>query len=157
MDSMRTDNYDLWILLALAFRSLVDDLQAHLAAVGYDDVRPAHGFAFQCIAPDGATGNEIANFLGITKQAASEMVDYLEKHGYVTRGPHPHDKRGKTVTLTARGWGCIRETEATLASLEGQWKKAIGEERMAALRADLLRLVAGANGDQMPPKLRPVW
>lgn len=157
MDAKPVINYDLSRLLALAFRALIDDLQAHLATVGFDDVRPAHGFAFQRIAPDGATGNDIALFLGITKQAASEMVDCLEAHGYVTRQPNPHDKRGKIVTLTERGWGCIRETEATLTRLEQRWRAIIGEERMAALHADLMKLVASANDGQMPPKLRPVW
>lgn len=51
-----------------------------MAALGYDDVRPAPGFAFQRIAPHSATGNELAEFLDITKQAASEMVDYLERN-----------------------------------------------------------------------------
>ncbi len=80
-----TPNYDLAFLLLLGSRTVIDYLHKHMAALGYDDVRPAHGFAFQRIAPNGATGNELAEFLGITKQAASEMVDYLEQRGYVVR------------------------------------------------------------------------
>ena len=150
-------NYDLTLLLALSFRTVIDDLHKHLAVLGYDDVRPAHGFAFQRLAPDGATGNELAEFLDITKQAASEMVDYLEQHGYVIRQPHPTDRRGKVITLTKRGWNCIRETEAILSHLEVQWAAIIGAKRMEELRTDLRQLVTVANGGTLPQKFRPTW
>lgn len=150
-------NYDLTLLLALGFRTLIDDLHKHLAALGYNDIRPAHGFAFQRLAPDGATGNELAAFLDITKQAASEMVDYLEQHGYVVRQPHPTDRRGKIVTLTDRGWNCIRETEAILSHLEAQWAAIIGAKRMEELRTDLRQLITVANGGTLPQKFRPTW
>jgi len=120
-------------------------------------VRPAHGFAFHRLTPNGATGNELAEFLDITKQAASEMVDYLEQHGYVVRLPHPTDRRGKIVTLTDRGWSCIRETEAILSQLEAQWTAIIGANRMEELRTDLRQLVMVANGGTLPQKFRPTW
>lgn len=150
-------NYDLTLLLGLGFRTTIDDLHKRLAVLGYDDVRPAHGFAFQRLAPDGATGNELAEFLDITKQAASEMVDYLEKHGYVVRLPHPTDRRGKIVTLTDRGWGCIRATEAILSQMEVQWTALIGAKRMEELRTDLRKLITATHGGKLPQKFRPTW
>jgi DNA-binding MarR family transcriptional regulator len=101
--------------------------------------------------------NELAEFLDMTKQAASEMVDYLEQHGYVVRQPHPTDRRGKIVTLTQRGWSCIRETEAILSHLEGQWVTIIGAKRMEELKIDLRQLVTVANGGFLPQKFRPTW
>ena len=80
-------NYDLTIMLGLGFQTMIAALHDHLAAVGYEDLRPVHGFVFERIAPNGATATEIAFFLDISKQAASEMVDYLEKRGYVMRQP----------------------------------------------------------------------
>ncbi|MEO5954037.1 MAG: MarR family winged helix-turn-helix transcriptional regulator [Chloroflexia bacterium] len=157
MNETPTPSYDLTILLALAFRSLIDELHAHLASLGYDDVRPSHGFAFQRISHGDATGNDIAAFLGITKQAASELIDYLEAHNYITRQPNPTDKRGKIITLTPRGWNCIRETEAFLTRFEQQFAATIGKDRMSALRSDLHTLVLSANKGHMPTKLRPVW
>jgi DNA-binding MarR family transcriptional regulator len=150
-------SYDLALLLLLGSRTMIDILHRQLAALGYDDVRPAHGFAFQRLAPDGATGNEMAEFLDITKQAASEMVDYLEQHGYVVRRPHPADRRGKLITLTDHGWRCIRETEAILSGLEAQWTAIIGAERMGELQSDLRQLIMAANGGMLPQKFRPTW
>jgi len=152
-----TPNYELTLLLGLGFRTVIDDLHTQLATLGYDDVRPAHGFAFLRLAPNGATGNELAEFLDITKQAASEMVDYLERHDYVIRQPHPTDRRGKIITLTNRGWSCIRETEAILSHREIQWASLIGTARMEELQSDLRQLITLANGGTLPQKFRPTW
>lgn len=149
--------YELALLLLLGSRTIIDDLHQRLAQLGYDDIRPAHGFAFQRIALNGATGNELAEFLDITKQAASEMVDYLEKHGYVERRPHPTDRRGKIVILTERGWNCLRDSGAILSYLGAQWTTVIGEQNMEALKANLRQLIIVANGGTMPQKLRPTW
>ncbi len=39
--------------------------------------RPAYGFTFTRLAPDGATVTDLAAHLGVTKQAASQLVDEL--------------------------------------------------------------------------------
>ena len=157
MADRATGGYDLTVLLALAFSSAVDELQRRLAASGYDDVRPAHGFAFVRLTPDGATGNELAEHLGVTKQAASHMVDYLVARGYVERHAHPTDGRGKIVALTARGWACIAATEAILADIERRWTDLAGADHMEMLRADLRRIVTAAHDGRSSPRLRPIW
>jgi DNA-binding MarR family transcriptional regulator len=152
-----TPDYELTLLLLFGARTMIDLLHQHLAERGYDDVRPAHGFVFHRLAPKGATGNELAEFLDITKQAASEMVDYLEQHDYVVRQPHPTDRRGKIVILTLRGWNCIQETEIILAHLEEQWATVVGIKHMEALKVDLRQVITLANGGTFPQKFRPTW
>ncbi|MGQ0517773.1 MarR family winged helix-turn-helix transcriptional regulator, partial [Bacillus sp. D-CC] len=68
------------------------DVRSNSLNVGFEDIRPAHGFMFKRILPNGATGIELAEYLGISKQAISKMVDSLENSGYVTRKTHPNDK-----------------------------------------------------------------
>jgi DNA-binding MarR family transcriptional regulator len=150
-------NFELTLLLTLGSRVVIDELHSRLAALGYDDVRPAHGFVFQRIARGGATGGELAAFLDITKQAASTMVAELEQRGYVASQPHPTDRRGKIVTLTARGWDCLRASATVLGEIEARWAALIGAERLDALRADLRRLIAETNGGELPTRFRPVW
>ena len=152
-----SNSYELVALMATAWSILVDDLQTELARVGYADIRPAHGFAFQLLAPDGATGNELAEHLGITKQAASQMIDFLEGHGYVERRPHPSDKRGKLVVLTQKGWDCIHAVETIFATLQQRWIGILGPERMAALQIDLRRLVTSSESGITSYRLRPAW
>ena len=149
--------YELFVLLTITYRAMVDELHREMALRGYGDLRPAHGFAFQRLTPDGATGNELAEFLDITKQAASQMVDYLEKRGYIIRRPHPRDKREKLILLSEKGWACTRSAEEILARLELRSAGMLGAERMQAFRVDLYRLALLTNNGVMPAHLRPIW
>ena len=151
------NTYELVALLATAWSIVVDDLHTELAKVGYGDIRPAHGFAFQLLAPHGTTGKELAEHLGVTKQAASQMIDFLEERGYVARQPHPTDKRGKLVVLTQKGWGCIKAVETILAKQEEHWSTVIGAERMEMLVKDLRRLILDTDSDIVSYRLRPTW
>ncbi|WP_312476500.1 MarR family transcriptional regulator [Neobacillus sp.] len=148
---------DLTSLLSLSFRALIDELHDRLRELGFGDIRPAHGFMFKCITPNGATGIELAEYLGITKQAVSKMVDYLEKSGYVVRQTHPTDKRGKIIVLTERGWLVVKAKEKILTEIEGGWSKNIGTERMQMLKEDLSKLVFEENAGKLSSRLRPVW
>lgn len=153
---MAKSRQGMFALLAMSMRMLVDSLQEQLEKAGFVDVRPAHGFAFLRLTPHGATGNELAEYLGITKQAASLMVDFLEEHEYVVRRPHPTDRRGKLIILTNKGWRCIVATEAAFASIEGKWAEILGNEHLEEIRAGLHKLVSASNGEEMPA-LRPIW
>ncbi|TXK72421.1 MarR family winged helix-turn-helix transcriptional regulator [Paenibacillus sp. N3.4] len=150
-------HYDLASLLSLTFSSIIDELHLKLDEKGFDDVRPAHGFLFQRIMPDGATGTELVEHLGITKQGVSQMIDYLEEHGYVARQPNPDDKRGKIVILKERGWALIRAKEAIYVEIEQRWAEIIGAERMSLLREDLGQIIHSINENGSSLPLRPVW
>ena len=149
--------YESTVSMLLLLRSTIDEVHRQLADGGYDDIRPAHGFAFQRLAANGASGNELAEHLGVTKQAASEMIDYLEGRGYVARRPDPSDRRGKIVELTARGWACVAAAEAAFANVERRWAQVLGTDRVASLRGDLRCLVEAAGAGTPPLRLRPVW
>ena len=148
---------DLTTLLLLSFRSAINELHDRLSELGFGDIRPTHGFMFTYINPDGATGMELAEYLGITKQAVSKMVDYLEKSGYVTRKIHPTDKRGKIIVLTERGLLVMKAKEEILSDIEQRWIENIGAERMQSIKEDLMKLVHEGNEDKLSSKLIPVW
>ncbi len=137
-------------LLLAAGSALVDGIQAGVAARGFTDVRPAHGFAFARLAPSGATVSELAAHLGVTRQAAAQLVDELVTRGYVERRPHPEDGRAQLVLLTERGWACTRAADAAAAETVGTWAGVLGRERLRALRDDLAKLAPAGH-------LRPTW
>jgi DNA-binding MarR family transcriptional regulator len=141
-------------LLGMAFHAVMEEVHARLAEEGFADVRPAHGFAFQYLSVrGGATAVELGEHLGVTKQAAVQLVDELEKRGYVTRRPHPADRRARVVVLAPRGWECVRRVVALWTEIEGRWAGLVGAERLTALRDDLSAFVVAAGS----PPIRPLW
>lgn len=157
MNHQTFSEFDLTSLLSLSFSSLIDELNDRMSELGFGDIRPAHGFMFKFITPNGATGVEIAEYLGITKQAVSKMVDYLEKSDYVMCQTHPTDKRGKIIVLTERGLLAMKVKEKILTEIEQHWIERIGTVRMQMIKEDLTKLVYEANEGKLSPKLRPVW
>lgn len=138
------------VLLLSAARTLADAIHAGVEARGFTGLRPAHGFAFARLAPDGATIAELAEHLGVSKQAASQLVEELGGRGYVVTAPHPRDARAKLVTLTAQGWACTRAADAAALEAVNRWAEVLGADRVGELAADLAR-VARAG------RLRPLW
>jgi DNA-binding MarR family transcriptional regulator len=136
--------------LLAASRALVDGISAGVRDRGFDDVRPAHGFAFSRLSAGGATITQLAEHLDITRQAAAQLVDELVAKGYVQRQPHPEDARARLITLTDKGRACTRAAEAAITDTIRPWAAALGEPRFRALRDDLLRIAPHGP-------LRPTW
>ncbi len=123
-------------LLATA-ASLVDNIHAGVTARGFDDLRPTHGFAFTLLSHGGTTVRELATHLGVTKQAASQLVDELVSKGYVERTQHPDDARARLIVLSDKGWACTRAADQAAADVIRAWTKTLGEQRIRALAGDL--------------------
>ncbi|HEV7653792.1 MAG TPA: MarR family transcriptional regulator [Mycobacteriales bacterium] len=151
---MTASTPDLVVLLSLALRQLQDELGADLDAAGFGGLRPAHGYALSRLSFGGATSVQVAEHLGITKQSAGQLVDELERAGYVRREPHPTDRRGKLLVLTDRGWACVRAAGAALAAIDARLTDRLGADRLAQLKAGL----AAAGPEPGPWRgLRPPW
>jgi DNA-binding MarR family transcriptional regulator len=144
------DALTLAALVLAAGNALVDGIHAGVVARGFTDLRPAHGFAFARLAPAGATVSELAAHMGVTRQAAAQLVDELVTKGYVERRPHPDDGRAQLIMLTERGWACTRAAEAAAAETIGTWAAILGEERLGETRRALAEIAPAGH-------LRPTW
>ncbi|MFJ4802909.1 MarR family winged helix-turn-helix transcriptional regulator [Streptomyces murinus] len=136
--------------LLAAAGDLTQRIHEGVVARGFADLRPAHGFAFARLAPDGATVTELAAHLGVTKQAASQLVDEVVRRGYAERRPHPGDARARLIVLTERGWACTRAAEAAAAEVVGGWRELLGEAEVRALWGSLVKIAPYGP-------VRPVW
>ncbi|WP_139983461.1 MarR family winged helix-turn-helix transcriptional regulator [Nocardioides litoris] len=76
-----------------------------------------------------STQQAVAAALGVSARHVSGLVDVLEQHGYLTRRPHPTDRRAVVVALTP-------EAEQVVAAMQREH---------AALAADLLDAVDPAD------------
>ncbi|QCB94806.1 MarR family winged helix-turn-helix transcriptional regulator [Cellulomonas shaoxiangyii] len=132
---------DLALLLLGGYRALVDAATAELAADGHGDFRPVHEFAMRAIAAGADGASDLARRTGVSKQAAAKTIAVLVERGYVTRGADPADARRKRLEVSPLGREVLRRGEGVLDGLRAQWEQRLGEERFAALEADLHTLV----------------
>ena len=139
-------------LLGLSFQLMLGEFVRRLDDAGYSDLRPVHGLVFQALRGSGATGSELAERLGITKQAAGQMIDDLERRGYVERLTHPRGGRRKLVKLTQQATDHLEVAGKILHALESEMDK----PGIDNLRHELIALITRMTGPSVPP-LRPVW
>lgn len=155
---MTTDRpgFELPLLLARAFRALIDSLHFELTELGHSDARPIHGFALQAVGPDGTTLAELGRRLGVSKQAAAKTAASLERLGYIVRQHHPTDARAVRLRRSTRGDELLSLSAEIFERLHAAWANEIGAERIHALEDDLERIAttSGAKLGDLPGWLR---
>jgi DNA-binding MarR family transcriptional regulator len=92
----------------------------------------------------------LAGQLGITKQAASQLVEQLVQRGYLSRDLNPADGRAWLLGLTDRGQACADAAQATVADVTKRWRKQLDRAGWAAFEAGLAALVTEGP-------IRPSW
>ncbi|MFE1441888.1 MarR family winged helix-turn-helix transcriptional regulator [Streptomyces sp. NPDC058739] len=134
------DELNTGVLLFLPYRALESRVFAALAEAGFDDFTPAQARVLQRVGPHGTRLTELAAQAQITKQTAGFLVDQLEKAGYVTRVPDPHDKRARLVCGAERARAAKEVADAVVAEVEREWAAHLGARRMRQLREALTLL-----------------
>jgi DNA-binding MarR family transcriptional regulator len=129
--------WELPLLLAGAFRAIIDDLHEQLAAAGHPQARPLHGFALQALGPDGATLSALGRRLGVSKQAAAKTVANLEQIGYVERVSHPLDQRSVLIRRSAAGEEMLALSARIFGRIRTELADQVGAARLAELEATL--------------------
>lgn len=133
-------------LLRLAYNLLSRRIFSAVSAAGYSDLRPSHGNVMEQLTfDDGRRLTELANFAGITAQSMSELVDDLERMGYVERRPDPTDRRAKRIYLTARGRDNVQVGTTAAWEADEYAATLVGEQRLHELR-EILEQIIAADG-----------
>jgi DNA-binding MarR family transcriptional regulator len=134
-------------LLRMAWESLQADLYDELRAAGFDDLREVHRPLFRYPPIDGMRPSDLANHLGLSKQATNDLIRDLEAYGYVELEEHPTDRRARILRYTRRGWRLF-DTGSDLSRRIGErWAAAIGRARYEELHA-ALRDICALRPDQ---------
>jgi DNA-binding MarR family transcriptional regulator len=128
---------NLAVSLREAFVALNDLVLARLAERGHAVVRAAHSVVFQYLDDTGTTVSLLAERAQMTKQAMAELVQHLERHGYVVRVADPADRRAKLVVPTERGREVVAIAQGLVPELEDRVTRDLGADRVRALRDDL--------------------
>ncbi len=125
---------------------LNDDATRSLARDGL--TLPRAGVAWFVHHNGPSTQRAIADFLKVTPRNVTGLVDGLVETGFVTREPHPTDRRATLVSLTARGAKVMTRMAREHAELADQLFGGMSERDFRAFAAGLghvLRVVREAT------------
>lgn len=109
---------------------------------GRPRLRRSHTSLLPHIDLEGTRITDLAERLGVTKQAASQLVDDLEAVGVLAREPDPDDARARRVVFTRLGREGLLEGLALLRDMESELARSIGDDSMAGLRRALVAILA---------------
>lgn len=119
--------------LAVQFaRRFNSDLFERLAAAGFQGLRPRHSALLMSIDQPGTRVTTLADRAEVTVQSMGELVDDLERAGYVERHPDPADRRARLIRFTDRGRTAVDVCMEVLADIEQEYRTALGRDRYAA-------------------------
>ena len=136
-------------MLGVAWAKLGHQIAAGVVSAGYP-LRPAHSGVFAHIDLDGTRLTELANRANMTPQAMGELVDDLERRGYVRRVPDPSDRRAKLIVPTEIGYGSLQAAFDTIDGIEQRLEELIGPRRLSQLRSTLAQIIASEPSRQPP-------
>jgi DNA-binding MarR family transcriptional regulator len=120
------------------------------ARSGVATLRPSHTALFPHVDLAGTRLTDLADRLGITKQAVGQLVEDLEQMGVLQRVADPQDGRAKLVRFTARGRRGLLQGLGVLKQLEDELGGPLGRKRMDELNTtlqQLLELLQNKPGD----------
>jgi len=119
-----------------------------LAEAGCDDMPRNGSYLIGAIARTGAPLSQIIDALGVSKQAAGQLVDTLVTRGYLTRAADPDDRRRLTITLTDRGLAAAEVIRTAVERVDASVLGRVGPEYVAHTRATLAALIETRHGSE---------
>jgi DNA-binding MarR family transcriptional regulator len=117
--------------------SLMDTLQRQC---GYSDLRLGFSPYIYLLGEGDKRLTDLADILGISRQACNQAVKQVEAAGYITRTADPVDGRAWQLALSARGIKLRRDGVRIVAQLDQQFADIIGSEQVADTSAALARI-----------------
>ncbi|MGA7173824.1 MAG: MarR family transcriptional regulator [Candidatus Dormiibacterota bacterium] len=131
-----------------------DALREALDSAGCDDI-PRNGTSVlagldhRASKPEFSAQADVVASLGLSKQAASQLIDTLVLREYLERRNDPVDRRRMEVRLTDRGRTAAVAIQKAIDAIEAALTQLITVEELHGLRASLAayRLVRERAGD----------
>jgi DNA-binding MarR family transcriptional regulator len=150
---------DLAILIVGAARVIADHLGEAVARAGISDMRATFGYVIRTLAERDRTLTELADLLGVSKQAAIKVVDEMEARGFITREPDATDRRVKLLRLTHKAHVVRRAALGASRRLERDLRRQLGGADVEAMRRALLALLDshGSLDAALAGRSRAVW
>lgn len=124
-------------LLLRGFRWFEDGLLSRLDEAGWPQITRAHSLVFAHLDLEGTRPSELANRIGISRQAVDQTLGELVELGLVELAPDPASRRSKLVILTPTGKATVGSAHAIFTELEDTLAGRIGRTSVTELRRAL--------------------
>lgn len=114
------------------------------AEAGFDDIPKLGPRLLGGILRNGGTvgsASDVGRDFGVSKQAASKLIDTLVVRGYLTRGVDPDDRRRLTLELTGRGRAAAEVGWEATDRIDRGLEEAVGADAIRQMRATVGALV----------------
>ena len=112
-------------------------LQHGLQAHGWNNVSRSQSLILVNVASGVHRASQLANNLGISRQAISQMLAEMQNNGLLELEPDPTDRRAQRVSFSRRSSRLRDDAMHILESIETELAKRLGKRRMDALREAL--------------------
>ncbi|MBV8064281.1 MAG: MarR family transcriptional regulator [Actinobacteria bacterium] len=111
-----------------------------LAAASFDDLPRNGPFILGGMGNHGVAAGDLVRQLGVSKQAAGQLIDTLVLRGYLERQTNPDDRRRVTIALTDRGRAAATEVRAGVEEVDRELAARLTAEQLDGLRMGLVAL-----------------
>ncbi|RFC64677.1 MarR family winged helix-turn-helix transcriptional regulator [Mesorhizobium denitrificans] len=138
-------------LLLYAYQASAHALTQTLHLRGHPAIRSKHGAVFANIEEEGTRPSVLAERASMGKAAMGELIDELERLGYVERAPDPTDRRAKLIIAAPKARQVIQIVHEFNEGIESRYRELLGEPAYQVLRAALQSI---ASKDAMQPRMR---
>jgi DNA-binding MarR family transcriptional regulator len=116
---------------------LMQNVRDTFAAEDWDGLRQSHFRLLHHVPREGISITDLADRLGMTKQASGQFVSYLVGTGHLEVRSDSSDRRVRVVVRTPLGGRTVKAVNARIGRIERQWSKHVGAERYAEFRGVL--------------------
>ena len=130
-------------LLGWMLRRFRADLFARAQEAGYADIRESHLQVFGNIDWTGTRLTDLAARAGMTRPSMVELVNDLERAGYLVRRPDEHDGRAKLICLTHDGRRVVAQALRAVRDIERIYAAEVGAARFDEACLTLQDLLRG--------------
>jgi DNA-binding MarR family transcriptional regulator len=127
-------------LLRGARGSYAHTIAAFVTEAGCDDLPQNGPYVLGGMASRHAPTVDMIRGLGVTRQAASQLIDTLVVRGYLSREVNPADRRRLNIELTDRGRAAAGAIAAAIGQVDEELATMITSAELAGLRAGLIAL-----------------
>ena len=138
---MTDDEIVLPALLRAARGAYGNAVRTELVHAGYDDMPRNGAFILGGMANRGGSAGDLVRQLGVSKQAASQLVDTLVLRGYLERRVNADDRRRMDIEVTDRGRAAAKAVRTAVESVDGELATRLSPAELAGLRTGLVALI----------------